>query len=94
MAIRVAKDVMRQRKLLRSDALTCGPPKLDDAVLDPKPWSDQLVFLSRAQASMHAGPRCYMQMGKRICTCSRHINRSSQPGRPSQAGKQESRAGG
>lgn len=28
---------------------------------------------------------CYMQMGERICTCSRHINRSSQPGRPSQA---------
>lgn len=51
--------MMRQGKLLRSDALTCGAPKLDDDSLDPKSWSDQLVFLSRAQASMHAGRLLY-----------------------------------
>lgn len=29
------QDVMRQGKLLRSDALTCGPPKLDDDCSTP-----------------------------------------------------------
>lgn len=32
---------MRQRKLLRSDALTCGPPKLDD-----KSWTPSLGPIS------------------------------------------------
>lgn len=39
------QDVMRQGKLLRSDALTCGPPKLDDDC-----WSPEGLGLVRSSA--------------------------------------------